>query len=143
MSLPTRFRTCIRNRPAELPALLAEARRFGESHRLGPSSLYLLELAIEELVTNVVKYGYDDANEHPIRIGIDLQPDHLLLTVEDDGHPFNPLERDPPDTTKPPEERTIGGLGLHMVRKMSEQMEYRRQGDANVVTVRIRRETDG
>ena len=126
------------NKLTELARLNADVQQFVGKHAVPPQAAYVLDLAIEELITNIIKYGYDETADHTIRIDIDRQPDHLLLTIEDDGHPFNPLGRESPDTTKPPEEREIGGLGLHMVREMSEKMEYRREGDRNITVVRIR-----
>jgi len=130
--------TC-RNDLAELPRVNAQLQQFIDGKGIPPQATYALELAMEELMTNIIKYGHDDGADHTIQIRIDLSPEHVVLTVEDDGFAFNPLENQTPDTTKLPEERKIGGLGLHMVREMSEQMEYRREGDYNITVVHIRR----
>jgi len=59
-----------------------------------------------------------------------------MLTVTDDGHPFNPLEAPEPDTTLPVEERPIGGLGIYLLRKMFDRMDYTRTDGKNRVTLR-------
>jgi serine/threonine-protein kinase RsbW len=58
------------------------------------------------------------------------------VTVTDDGHPFNPLDLPEPDTSLPMEDRPIGGLGIHLLRKMSDRMEYERRDGKNQVTLR-------
>jgi serine/threonine-protein kinase RsbW len=64
----------------------------------------------------------------------------LKAEVEDDGQPFNPLEAPEVDTTKPLEERTIGGLGIHLVRKLMDGLDYQRQGDRNLLTMKKKTE---
>jgi anti-sigma regulatory factor (Ser/Thr protein kinase) len=90
---------------------------------------------LEELVTNCIKYGYDDSAQHVIQVSVQLSESGMILVVEDDGHPFNPLEQAGPDTTLPMEKRPIGGLGIHMLRKMSDRMVYAREGGRNRVTL--------
>jgi anti-sigma regulatory factor (Ser/Thr protein kinase) len=68
-----------------------------------------------------------------IRVRLDVQPGEVKAEVQDDGQPFNPLEAAEVDTTKPLEERTIGGLGIHLVRKLMDGLEYQRQADRNLL----------
>ena len=89
-----------------------------------PQVQYLATLAVEELVTNSIKYGYEDAGDHIIEIKLEIPGNELVLTVTDDGIPFNPLDLPAPDTDLPLEERPIGGLGIHLLRRMSDRMEY-------------------
>jgi serine/threonine-protein kinase RsbW len=97
---------------------------------------YLANLVIEELVTNCIKYGYEDAGEHLVEVKLQLSADELAVTVTDDGQPFNPLELPAPDLQAPVENRPIGGLGIHLVRQMSDRMEYVRADGKNRVMVR-------
>src|SRR5690349_2616546 len=85
---------------------------------------HFANLALEEFVTNSIKYGYNDAEEHSIDVNIRLSEAELVLTLIDDGRPFNPLEAPEPQLDLPVEERPIGGLGIYMVRKMSDRMTY-------------------
>ncbi|MDD5200341.1 MAG: ATP-binding protein [Terrimicrobiaceae bacterium] len=98
------------------------------------AAAFLADLVIEELVTNSIKYGYDDAAQHSIRVGVDFHDDQLRVEVCDDGHAFNPLEQAAPDITVPAEERAIGGLGIHLVRQMTDDVRYERRGASNIVT---------
>jgi len=112
------------------------ASRWLEDRNAPPKVQYLANLAIEELVTNCVKYGYEDSVAHTIDIKLQILGDELALTVTDDGHPFNPLDLPAPDTQLPVDERPIGRLGIHLVRQMSDHMDYVRAGGRNHVTVR-------
>ena len=65
-----------------------------------------------------------------------MQPEEVRVDVEDDGQPFNPLAAPEADTTKPLEERTIGGLGIHLVRKLMDGLEYQRQEGKNLLLMK-------
>ena len=96
---------------------------------------HFANLAIEEFGTNLIKYGYDDINEHLIEVGLSLYESKLVLTIIDDGRAFNPLEAPQPKVSVPVGERPIGGLGIYLVRKMSDRMEYVREGNKNRLTL--------
>jgi serine/threonine-protein kinase RsbW len=97
-------------------------------------AMFIADLVIEELVTNAIKYGYDDDAVHRIRIGVEFADGRLSVQVRDDGRAFNPLEQAAPDTTLSADERDIGGLGIHLVRQMTDDVCYERSGEENVVT---------
>jgi serine/threonine-protein kinase RsbW len=125
----------VKNAFSEIPAANETASRWLAERNAPPAADYLANLAIEELVTNCVKYGYDDANEHIIEIVLKLSTGELTITVTDDGHAFNPLDLPEPDTRLSVEERPLGGLGIHLLRKMSDRMEYKRNGGKNHLTL--------
>lgn len=100
-----------------------------------PDALYLVRLAIEELVLNCIKYGYDDAAEHTIVIKLSVTGETLTITVIDDGHPFDPLTAPPPDLSVDLLDRPIGGLGLHMLRELADHLSYRRCNNTNQLTI--------
>ncbi|MEN9678715.1 MAG: anti-sigma regulatory factor [Verrucomicrobiota bacterium] len=125
----------VKNSFAEIPAATEAASNWLAVRNAPPAIGYLANLAIEELLTNCIKYGYDDAAEHTIAIELQLFEKELKITVIDDGHLFNPLEVAPPDISLPLDERPVGGLGLLLLRKMSDRMEYCRSQDKNWVTL--------
>jgi anti-sigma regulatory factor (Ser/Thr protein kinase) len=125
----------VKNAFAEIPAANEAAARWLADRHASPAADYLANLAIEELVTNCIKHGYDDQGEHVIEITLKLSINELVLTVTDDGHSFNPLDLPEPDTHVPVEDRPIGGLGIHLLRKMSDRMEYERKGGKNHITL--------
>jgi serine/threonine-protein kinase RsbW len=115
-----------------------EAVQFVEAAGLGDRAVYLANLVIEEMGTNIIKYGYDDAAVHEILLRLEIQPGILQVVLEDDGHPFNPLDVPDPDVSQQAEDRDPGGLGIHLVRRLVDQMLYDRCNQRNRLTIRIR-----
>ena len=134
-----RYETIVRNRLKELTRVNAEVRAFLAGHAISAEAAYALELAIEELLTNVIRHGLDDTVEHDIRLDVCLLPDELVMTIQDRGRAFDPVAAPVPDTSIRPEERAEGGLGVHLVRELAERMAYRRVEDRNISAVHIRR----
>ncbi len=100
---------------------------------------YHLGLAYEELATNIVKYGYEykQATEQDvILISIELSgtpPDASQIRIEDHSHPYNPFEQPPQsDIESAAEDRAIGGLGIHLLRKLASHVSYERHDDKNI-----------
>ncbi len=112
------------------------ASRWLEDRNAPPEVHYLANLAVEELVTNCIKYGYEDSGKHMIEVKLQISANELALTVTDDGRPFNPLELPEPDIHLPIEDRPIGGLGIYLLRRMSDHMDYVRAAGRNSVTLR-------
>jgi anti-sigma regulatory factor (Ser/Thr protein kinase) len=127
------------NRLSELNRVITEAVQHLETAGIGAQPVYLANLVIEEMGTNILKYGYDDTADHEIRLRMEIQPGSLGLILEDDGHPFNPLTAEEPDVNLPAEERVPGGLGIHLIRKLIDEIQYERLDGRNRLTVRIRR----
>jgi len=126
----------LKNNLRELERLSQVMNEFGEANHLSPKVLYALNLSLDEILTNVIYYGYDDTNEHHIIIRISLKDEELTAAVEDDGRPFNPLEAAKPDLAKPLEERQVGGLGIHLVTNLMDTVEYKRQGNKNLLVMK-------
>ena len=125
---------------AELPPVLGEAEAFLDAHEMGPRTCYMVCLVLEELITNTIKYGYADAGQHTIAVDLLLEPTQVVLRLADDGRPFDPLDLPPPQTDGDLEDRSVGGLGIHLVRSLAAAMSYRREADRNLVEVRFARE---
>ncbi len=93
-----------------------------------------MNVVFDELLSNIVSYAYRDKREHTIDLRAELSADRLAVTITDDGRPFNPFTRVAPyDTTASLAEREPGGLGIHLVRNMMDEVSYRRRTDKNVV----------
>ena len=130
----------LKNDLAELERLSNVVDEFGKRHGLPTTALFDLHLALDEILTNVVAYGYDDQDEHEIIVrlafGGDGNAQRIEVEVEDDGRPFNPLETASPDVQTSVADRPIGGLGIFLVRRVMEDLEYRRQRGKNVLVMR-------
>ncbi|MDZ7741161.1 MAG: ATP-binding protein [Bacteroidota bacterium] len=93
-----------------------------------------LNLALEEVFSNIVFYAYDDQKEHEVLFAFENDGEKLHVTVSDDGKAFDPLQTPPPDDLdKPPEERHIGGLGIFFVRSVMDELGYQRKDDKNIL----------
>ena len=102
---------------------------------LPPNARYLVNLAIEELVTNCVKHGYDDSSEHMIEFVLSIAGRTLTIVAVDDGREFDPSSVPSPDLSQPPDQRPIGGLGIHLLREMTDSMNYERRDGKNRLTL--------
>lgn len=112
---------------------------FLEAEGVSDRGLYQTELAFEELVTNVIRHGFGDgdAGAHPIDVSVCVRGGDIVLTVEDDGPPFNPLEAPRPPAPTSIEDARIGGLGLPLVRFAAKRIEYERIAERNRVILGI------
>lgn len=126
----------LKNDLAELGRLAEAVTEFGERMGLPDKVVFSLNLVLDELVTNVVSYGYgDDPGEHWLTVGVRVEEGQLTAVLEDDGLPFDPLAKGPPDLDSPLEERGIGGLGVHFVRTMMDRVDYQRVDGRNRLTL--------
>ena len=125
----------VRNSYDAIAPASAKAEAWLERHQPSPQALNLVLLAIEELVTNCINYGYDDANEHTITVVLSIDDQNLTVHVIDDGHPFDPLSQPAPDVSLQAEDRLVGGLGLHLLRQLADHMAYECRDGSNRLTL--------
>lgn len=125
----------VRNSHDSIASAIGPAEAWLEQQGAGPDAAYLALLAIEELVSNCMKYAYDDQAEHVIQVVFAVEDETLTITVVDDGRPFDPLTAPPPDLDLPVEERAAGGLGIYLLRSMADTMRYERSNGTNRVTL--------
>jgi len=128
----------LQNRPEEKQRLLSALEEFARQHHLAPAVLRAADLALEEHLTNVLNYAYEDAAPHEIRIRLTLDNQRLQIEVEDDGRPYDPLSHPPVDTSVPLEQKPIGGLGIHLIRSVMDEVDYRREAGKNILRMRKR-----
>jgi serine/threonine-protein kinase RsbW len=122
----------------EIERLNRVVRQFGDLHEVPSRTLYAINLALDEVMTNVVRHGFDDPAGQELVAEIEVRKEELTTVVTDQGRPFSPLEAPPPDLTAPLSERSLGGLGIHLIRSLMDGVEYRREGQKNVLTLRKR-----
>ncbi|HTX88829.1 MAG TPA: SpoIIE family protein phosphatase [Bacteroidales bacterium] len=126
----------LQNRAEEMEILADTLEELAEKWSLDPRTAMETHLILEELVSNIIFYAYEDPGMHSIRIRLEKQGDHLVLTVTDDGKPFNLMEiPDDADYREPAENRKVGGLGIHFIKTLAGKIEYSRTGDRNIVKV--------
>jgi serine/threonine-protein kinase RsbW/sigma-B regulation protein RsbU (phosphoserine phosphatase) len=127
----------LRNDLAEIPRLANFVD--GYCRPLGASSddINGLQLALEEVVTNVIVHGFDDGGVHHFTVDLEAIPGPgVIAVVTDDAAAYDPLARAAPDISSSSiEERPIGGLGVHLIRALMKSVAYERRGDRNVLTM--------
>lgn len=123
----------IKNQMSELQDLYAKVNQFLQSHNAPHRSGYAINLALEELIVNVIRYAFIDDDEHTIDIGLGFFAQQIVLEIKDTGEPFDPREAPPHDPNV--EDLQVGGLGLTLVLDMVNELTYRRENDANHVRV--------
>jgi anti-sigma regulatory factor (Ser/Thr protein kinase) len=124
----------LKNDVAALVAVTAELEELLARESVSPHVVFACSLALEEIFTNIMRHAYTDAGPHDIRFAARLTRDHVVLHFTDDGRAFDPLSAKPPDLALPHDERPIGGLGIHLTRKLADHMKYERADGFNHLT---------
>jgi anti-sigma regulatory factor (Ser/Thr protein kinase) len=104
---------------------------------LGEDALARLELAIEEILVNIIHYAYPESTGD-IELRFNGDENGTIIEIKDRGVPFNPLDLPEPDLHASIEERPIGGLGIYFARKIADEMEYRHEDGCNILRLTIR-----
>lgn len=131
----------VKNRIEDLLRVNSIFESFATQHEINGRLRYHLLVSIEEILTNIIKYGFDEQGVHPIHITFRCVEEHIEMEFEDRGREFNPLETEEPDFDTPVAERQLGGLGIHLVKKMMDVTKYRREGDRNILLLRKSKNT--
>jgi serine/threonine-protein kinase RsbW len=120
----------------ELKNLCRYCENFGHSIGLSKKFIFETNLALDELFTNIVSYSFTDHKEHSITISITKQKDLVTMRIEDDGLPFNPIGVKPPDFSCDLEDIQIGGLGIHIIKRLMDEISYERSNGKNILTLK-------
>jgi anti-sigma regulatory factor (Ser/Thr protein kinase) len=119
---------------SEEPRRVAEQfERFGAEHGLPDRTIFGFQLALDEILTNVISYGFEEwAHDPVITVSFDLNDTRLEVVVQDNGRPFDPLQdADEPDLTLPASGRPVGGLGIHLTKAFVHSLTYERVDGCN------------
>ena len=127
----------IANRHSDLLNLLDQVDGFGISSRLANSVIHDVRLVLEELITNVISYGYSDGGEHWIVVKLFLKEEMLTIEIEDDSEYFNPLQHHHKPEMNSAEEKAKGGQGIHLARTLVDEIVYQRVAEKNVLCLKM------
>ena len=127
---------------SELDRLCQNLETFGKKFGFSKKLIFEINLALDELFTNIISYGFKDDEEHVIKVTLTPQNNELRLCIEDDGTPFNPIDFETPDVSSSVENCKIGGLGIHIMKKLMDEVCYQRCGDKNVLNLKKKVATD-
>jgi len=125
----------ITNNVDELPILAGRIEELAEKWELSIPLTMNLNLVLEEAVSNVIFYAFKDKEKHEINISISLEENNLTIEISDEGIPFDPTLRNKPDLSLPAEERPIGGLGIFLITKIMDSVNYKRLNNKNILTL--------
>ena len=120
----------------EVPKLAAFVDEVCEAAGMDMSTTMQMNLAIEEAVVNVMEYAYPAGTKGEVRIEAQTNDSYVEFIISDDGKPFNPTEKGDVDTTLSAEERSIGGLGIMLVKHYMDDTKYKYVDGQNVLTLR-------
>jgi serine/threonine-protein kinase RsbW len=132
------FHQIIANDFAALGELMENATRFLEGGGVDAQAVYRINLALEEMVTNIIKYGYDEPGRHKIEVTLDVGAKEVALVIVDDGHGFNPVLQ---ERKEPAGDLEIGGWGIPLIKKLLHSMDYRREGGRNILEIKTLRQS--
>ena len=126
------------NELAELGRLAAAVAQLAADWQLPPPLPHDLDLALEEVVCNIIRYGHPPGERHTITVSFERSQAELTVRVEDSGAAFDPLARPAPDIEQPLENRPVGGLGIYLVRQVMDEVHYQRLDKRNILTLKKR-----
>lgn len=133
----------LRNDPGELERLGEWTEALSLTLGLAPDVAFAADLCLQEAVANIIAYAYPDAGPHEISVSAIRGGGGVILEIEDDGRPFDPLTAPPPVRAARIEDVHIGGLGVHLIRKFASGMRYAREAGRNRLTLTIGPEAPG
>jgi serine/threonine-protein kinase RsbW len=133
--LPQTTHIVIRNNVADLAAVTEAMERVGTEYQMPENLLFQLQIALDEMVSNVIKYAWPEVGEHEIEIRITVRSDAVEVEIIDDGRMFDP--RDAPRCDKPlPSQRLRpGGRGVKITKQLVDRIDYARIGNRNHTTL--------
>ena len=120
---------------SELDRLSDMLKMVGERWNLSPKAVLQMNLALDELFTNVVSYGIDNQAHQQVSFSLDYCDGIIRIVVTDSGRPFDPTSAPDPERNVPLEKHPIGGLGIFLIRQYTDKIEYRRENEKNIVTL--------
>lgn len=132
----------LENKLEELSVLTQILQVFLRPYQMPSGTLYALELTLEEILVNIISYAYEGDTPHDIEFDVEVDENMIAMKFIDGGIPFNPLLLQNSDTATPLMERRVGGLGINVVRKMRDMMEYQRKDDKNILRIWFQRQQE-
>ncbi|MGB5830778.1 MAG: SpoIIE family protein phosphatase, partial [Thiohalocapsa sp.] len=128
----------LENEPSALQAAVEAVDDFCRRHRVDIAVNRRLNVVLDDLLANVIAYGFIDGQKHEIELALEMNGEWVKAQVSDDAVRFDLLAAGRPDTSVSLEERDFGGLGIELIRGLSDEVGYERRGNRNIVTVGFR-----
>jgi len=126
----------ISNSLAELQKVVDFVEKFGTAQNVPQRATNDLNLCLDEVLNNAISYGYEDQSQHTIRVVLSLSEGWLSAEIKDDGKPFDPRVPGAAPVEVTMHTRRIGGLGRTFVKALMDEVDYERDGQYNVLTLK-------
>lgn len=126
----------LKSKLSELKTLGRHLMHFGRLNNLLETFISEINICLDELFTNIVLYGFEDDLEHIISFELGLSDNAVIIHIEDNGIPFNPLLKKDSDLPADIDAAKIGGLGIHIVKKLMDDIDYERKRGGNRLTLK-------
>ncbi len=125
----------IQNKKSQMPKVIEHFEAFAAGNDMSLAVIQKFNIVLDELLNNIISYAFKDGGEHHILIKFQLKYLRLIITIEDDGTPFNQFRNEAPDTKLSIAERNLGGLGVHIVKNLVDEHHYIRQSNRNILNL--------
>jgi anti-sigma regulatory factor (Ser/Thr protein kinase) len=125
----------IRNDVAELATVTETVDRIGAEAGMPFKAVMQLQVVLDEVLSNVIKYAWPEGGSHELRVRINVRDSTVEVLVTDDGRPFDPMVQPPPELLQPGRRPQPGGVGIHMIKQLVDGFEYARVDGYNQVTL--------
>jgi anti-sigma regulatory factor (Ser/Thr protein kinase) len=129
------FTIVIGNSIAEVQSIVDLVEGFALHHSLPQRVVDDLNVCLDELISNTISYGYDDQEKHDITVGLAFDGVVASAEIRDDGRPFDPRQAAPANLDQNVRASQVGGLGLHFVKSLMDEISYMRVGQHNIVKI--------
>lgn len=126
----------LKNDLSEIRKIRETVEKFGKENKLSQDDIFDMNLALEEIVVNIISYGYKTKEVRWIKVDLLIDENELILKTEDDGQSFDPTKVPEADIDVPLEKRILGGLGIHIVKNIVDEMEYKRVDNKNIFVMK-------
>ncbi len=124
------------NKLSELDKIRDTLEELAAKWAIPPETGISVNLALEEAFTNIVNYGYNDNTDHEIEMVFTFDYDQLTISITDDATPYDPTRQPDPDIELSAPERPVGGLGVFLIKKIMDDVQYARNNDKNILTLK-------
>ncbi|MDD2380339.1 MAG: ATP-binding protein [Mariniphaga sp.] len=130
-------RLIIKNNISELERLVAFLESLQNEWNIPASTIPSINLALEEALTNVIFYAFENDDEQEIKLDFKLNNNQLTMIISDNGKPYDPTTKTDPDINLSVKDRPVGGLGIFLIKQLMDEVSYQRKGNLNQLTLMI------
>lgn len=121
----------ILNRREDIRSVIDAVERFAAANGIGSATLHDVSVVLDEALANIIAYGFEPGRQSEISIQTEYEQGTISIVIEDQGRPFDPTQAPDPDTVKPLQSRQAGGLGIHFMRSLMDEVSYSRLDGMN------------